>query len=297
MDPILQTIELTKSYQNTLALDHVSITVNRGDVYGLIGKNGAGKTTLMKAILGITDPTAGEYRFNGNENPYAFRKKIGAIIEKPALYMQSTVYENISRYAVMFGGDKKEIHHILELVDLSKHKNKKARELSLGMKQRLGLGISLLGNPEFLILDEPVNGLDPTGIIEIRNLILKLNQTRNTTILVSSHLLDELGRVATRYAILDHGKLVEEIAASDLIDYCQKKIVLHVDNAEKAALILKDKINAQDISVSEDTITISSHIEDSAQINKLLCDRGIAVSQLIIHAESLEQYFMRKVGE
>lgn len=297
MDPILQTIELTKSYQNTLALDHVSITVNRGDVYGLIGKNGAGKTTLMKAILGITDPTAGEYRFNGNENPYAFRKKIGAIIEKPALYMQSTVYENISRYAVMFGGDKKEIHHILELVDLSKHKNKKARELSLGMKQRLGLGISLLGNPEFLILDEPVNGLDPTGIIEIRNLILKLNQTRNTTILVSSHLLDELGRVATRYAILDHGKLVEEIAASDLIDYCQKKIILHVDNAEKAALILKDKINAQDISVSEDTITISSHIEDSAQINKLLCDRGIAVSQLIIHAESLEQYFMRKVGE
>lgn len=297
MDPILQTIELTKSYQNTLALDHVSITVNRGDVYGLIGKNGAGKTTLMKAILGITDPTAGEYRFNGNENPYAFRKKIGAIIEKPALYMQSTVYENISRYAVMFGGDKKEIHHILELVDLSKHKNKKARELSLGMKQRLGLGISLLGNPEFLILDEPVNGLDPTGIIEIRNLILKLNQTRNTTILVSSHLLDELGRVATRYAILDHGKLVEEIAASDLIDYCQKKIILHVDNAEKAALILKDKINAQDISVSEDTITISSHIEDSAQINKLLCDQGIAVSQLIIHAESLEQYFMRKVGE
>lgn len=297
MDPILQTIELTKSYQNTLALDHVSITVNRGDVYGLIGKNGAGKTTLMKAILGITDPTAGEYRFNGNENPYAFRKKIGAIIEKPALYMQSTVYENISRYAVMFGGDKKEIHHILELVDLSKHKNKKARELSLGMKQRLGLGISLLGNPEFLILDEPVNGLDPTGIIEIRNLILKLNQTRNTTILVSSHLLDELGRVATRYAILDHGKLVEEIAASDLIDYCQKKIILHVDNAEKAALILKDKINAQDISVSEDTITISSHIEDSALINKLLCDRGIAVSQLIIHAESLEQYFMRKVGE
>ncbi len=297
MNPILQTIELTKAYQNTLALDRVSITIHRGDVYGLIGKNGAGKTTLMKAILGITDPTSGEYRFNGNENPYAFRKKIGAIIEKPALYMKSTVLENISRYAVMFGSTQKEIAQILEMVDLAKHQKKKAAELSLGMKQRLGLGIALLGNPEFLILDEPVNGLDPVGIIEIRNLLLNLNQTRNTTILVSSHLLDELGRIATRYAILDHGKLVEEIEAANLIDYCQKKIILHVDDAEKTALILREKMDAQDIAVSGDTVTVASHIEDSAAINKLLCDRGIAVSQLIIHAETLEQYFMRKVGE
>lgn len=289
MNPILQTIELTKAYQNTLALDRVSITIHRGDVYGLIGKNGAGKTTLMKAILGITDPTSGEYRFNGNENPYAFRKKIGAIIEKPALYMKSTVLENISRYAVMFGSTQKEIAQILEMVDLAKHQKKKAAELSLG--------IALLGNPEFLILDEPVNGLDPVGIIEIRNLLLNLNQTRNTTILVSSHLLDELGRIATRYAILDHGKLVEEIEAANLIDYCQKKIILHVDDAEKTALILREKMDAQDIAVSGDTVTVASHIEDSAAINKLLCDRGIAVSQLIIHAETLEQYFMRKVGE
>lgn len=296
MEPLLQTVDITKKYKETTVVNQVNITVNRGEIYGLIGRNGAGKTTLMRMILDMTFPTSGYCIYGNHQESHTFRKKVGAMIENPAIYKNCTAYENLKRYAMLFGGTKEDILRILDLVGLGNVKNKKAGEFSLGMKQRLGIGISLLGNPEFLILDEPVNGLDPSGIIEIRNLILELNQKYNTTFLISSHLLDELGKIATKYAILDRGVLVEEISAEELQMRCSKKMVIYVDDVDKAHKIVSETVGPADIETSEQCLTVFSHIQDSAKINKLLCDHGVQVNQLIIHSETLEQYFMRKVG-
>ena len=297
MEPLLQIIGLSKSYRDVTVLNNITLTINKGDIYGLIGKNGAGKTTLMKTLLGLTELTSGKYIYNGIENNSDFRKKCGSIIERPALYPSCSVLENMKRYSIIFGGTDKEINKILCLVGMEEHKNKKASELSLGMKQRLGIGIALLGNPELLILDEPVNGLDPTGIIEIRNLILDLNKNMNTTVLISSHLLDELSKIVSRYGILDHGNLVEEITSEELKHICKKKMIFHVDNVEKSCNLLNEKFGISDIVIEKNTIVLFSDFENSALINKELCYNGIQVFQVIINSESLEQYFVRKVGE
>lgn len=296
MKPQVQTFALTKRYKNTVAVNGVSITINKGDIYGLIGKNGAGKTTLMRMLLDMTSPTSGHYVYCSDRKDAKFRRKIGAIIESPAIYKSCTAYENMRRYAMLFGGTKEDIDRILNLVGLENVKKKKAGEFSLGMKQRLGIGIALLGDPEFLILDEPVNGLDPLGIMEIRNLILKLSKEYNTTFLISSHLLDELAKIATKYAILDQGRLVEEISADALCMRCKKKLVFHVDDAKKASAILCEIVDQEDIVIADGCVKLFSHIHESAQMNKLLCDNGVQVSQIEIHAETLEQYFMGKVG-
>ena len=197
---IIETSNLTKTFGSKRACDEVSMHVKRGDIYGFIGKNGAGKTTAMKLILGLLSPNSGEVSlFGKKENLNESRKKIGSLVETPALYNGSSALENMRRFAMLFGGDEQEIRELLELVGLNNTGSKKAGAFSLGMKQRLGIAIAMLGNPEILILDEPVNGLDPAGIKEIRDTILKLNKEKGVTFLISSHLLDELAKITTTY--------------------------------------------------------------------------------------------------
>ncbi|MDE7379591.1 MAG: ATP-binding cassette domain-containing protein, partial [Clostridia bacterium] len=199
---IIETKNISKQYKSQFAVNNVSIHVKRGDIYGLIGKNGAGKTTLMKLLLGLANPTNGEVVLFGDTKLEEARKKIGSLIEDPGLYKNCTAYENMLRFSILYGADKGEIAGLLNLVGLGDTGNKKAGAFSLGMKQRLGIAIALLAHPEVLILDEPINGLDPAGIKEIRDLILQLNKERGVTFILSSHLLDELAKVVTCYGII-----------------------------------------------------------------------------------------------
>lgn len=212
MDYILKTYNLTKRFKNQIAVNEVNVKIKKGDIYGLVGKNGAGKTTLMKMIVGLSEPTSGKIElFEKNELSNG-RKRIGCIIEMPALYPNMTAEQNLSIQATLIGNnDQNEIEEILGLVGLKEVRKKKVENFSLGMKQRLGIGIALIGNPEFLILDEPVNGLDPIGVREIRNLILKLNSECGITILISSHILSELYKIANVFGIINEGNLVSEI--------------------------------------------------------------------------------------
>lgn len=200
MENILETRSLTKKYGDRIAVNGMSLHVRRGDIYGLIGKNGAGKTSLMKLLLGLTTPDSGEMVLLGERNADRARRKIGSLIEAPALYKNETAFENMKRFAILSPTSDADIRNLLNLVGLGNTGAKKAGAFSLGMRQRLGIAIALLGNPEVLILDEPINGLDPAGIKEIRDLIIELNR-RGVTFLISSHLLDELGKIATRHCI------------------------------------------------------------------------------------------------
>lgn len=234
MEYIIETQNLVKQYKTKLAVNDVSIHVKRGDIYGLIGKNGAGKTSLMKLILGLTVPSQGKILLFGNDNLNAGRKKIGSLIEAPGLYKSCTAYENMLRFATLYGANTKDIKPILDRVGLGDTGAKKAGEFSLGMRQRLGIAIALLGNPEILILDEPINGLDPAGIKEIRDIIIGLNR-EGVTFIISSHLLDELAKVVTNYGIIADGSLVEEVTAEELNNRCCKYVKIATnDNISQA---------------------------------------------------------------
>ncbi|HBA47243.1 MAG TPA: bacitracin ABC transporter ATP-binding protein [Lachnospiraceae bacterium] len=230
-DAVLTATDLTKKYRRTLAVDHVSMTVNRGDIYGFIGVNGAGKTTFMRMVCGLVRPTEDELELfdaSGRRELQNARKQIVALIEHPALYPNMTALENLEvqrRYLGLKGGkdSRDALKELLELVGLADTGSRKTREFSMGMKQRLGLAIALTGSPGFLILDEPTVGLDPVGVVELRSLLLKLNQEKDLTILFSSHNLSEMERLATRYGFLDNGRLLKEISADDLEKECSEK--------------------------------------------------------------------------
>ncbi|MBV4416977.1 ATP-binding cassette domain-containing protein [Clostridium tyrobutyricum] len=214
---ILRTNNLTKKFKKQIVINKVNISVKKGDIYGLVGKNGAGKTTLMKMIVGLLMPTSGKIELFEKKNLCNSRKKIGCVIENPALYPDMSAEQNLNIQSILTDKiDKNEIKKILELVGLKDVKNKKISKYSLGMKQRLGIGCALIGNPEFLILDEPINGLDPIGVKEIRNLILKLNNEKGITILISSHILGELYKIANVFGIINNGSLINEIQKKDL---------------------------------------------------------------------------------
>ena len=217
MEYLIETKNLTKRFGAQKAVDDVSMHVRRGEIYGLIGKNGAGKTTLMRMLLGMSAPNSGEIRLFDSDKPNEARRGIGSLIEEPALYKNHTAFENLKRFAILVPTPDDELHELLKLVGLENTGRKKAGQFSLGMKQRLGIAIAMLGKPELLILDEPINGLDPAGIKEIRDLILRLN-ARGITFMISSHLLDELGKIATQFGIMANGSLVEEISSEKLAE-------------------------------------------------------------------------------
>lgn len=297
MEYVIETQSLVKQYREKFAVNNVSIHVRRGDIYGLIGKNGAGKTSLLKLLLGLTNPTGGKIFLFGGENLIKSRAKIGSLIEAPGLYRGCTAKENMLRFSLLYGADKSEIDGLLKLVGLADTGSKKAGNFSLGMRQRLGIAIALLAHPEVLILDEPINGLDPAGIKEIRDVILDLNRNQGVTIVISSHLLDELAKVVSCYGIMNDGFLVEEITAEELEKRCCHCIKIACVQAETALSLLCREFKDLQGEVKEDGVYLYSHLESAAEINKYLVNKNIAVEEIYkSSANGFEQFFIERVG-
>lgn len=296
MEYIIETEGLTKRYGKRLCVNNISIHIAKGDIYGFIGRNGAGKTTAMRLILGLARPTSGKIKLFNSDDLNAQRKKIGSLIEAPGLYKRCSALENMKRFSILYGGDDKEIEELLSFVGLNGVGNKKVGQFSLGMKQRLGIAIALLGNPEVLILDEPVNGLDPAGIKEVRDLLLKLNKEKNVTIMISSHLLDELAKITTKYGIINNGVLVEEIDAQKLMERCKNNIVISCDRLQEAKELLELELKLTNISIVNDKLHIVDEIESTDEINTLLVKNDFKVHEITINKNSFEDYFIERLG-
>lgn len=299
MKLVLQTNGLTKKYGEQIAVNEVNMNIEKGDIYGLIGKNGAGKTTIMKIVCGLIHQDCGDIKLFESGNLEEGRKRIGCVIENPALYPYMTARENLIYYDKLLGIiDYSNVDEVLRLVGLENTGQKKTKAFSLGMKQRLSIAISLLGNPDFLILDEPINGLDPYGIKEIRELLLKLNIENEITILISSHILGELAKLATKYGVINEGVLAYEFKATELNERCKKCISIVVDDSEKAAYILKHNIKSLEFEVfNEGKICVYDCLDIPAQINKELVENGVLVSNISLGGNDIEGYFIKMMGD
>ncbi len=295
MEYIIETKNLLKRYGAKAAVNNVSLHVEKGEIYGLIGKNGAGKTTLMKLLLGLANPNSGEISLFGSITPNEKRRKIGSLIEEPALYKGETALENLRRFAILVPTPEEELHRLLELVGLADVGDKKAGRFSLGMRQRLGLAIAMLGDPEILILDEPINGLDPAGIKEIRDIILELNQ-KGVTFLISSHLLDELGRIATKFGIMTDGILAEEISAKELKEKCRAFLKVTVSDSQKAQQALLAWRSDLKTEISGNEVHITSRVEDTSEIVITLVNAGVRVYEMRNESIELEDFFIERLG-
>lgn len=293
---VLQTNSLTKQYGKQRAVSDVSIHVRKGSIYGLIGKNGAGKTTLMKMVSGLANPTNGEITLFGKEfNENALNiGRVGVLIENPGVYGNMTAFENLKLKAIGIGVYKKEsIDEILELVGLSDAGKKKTKNFSLGMKQRLGIGLALVGNPDLLILDEPINGLDPQGIIEVRELIRRLNNEWNMTIMISSHILEELSKLVTDYGIIEKGQLLLEVTAEELNRKCARKVELMTPDIKGATFALEENGFSNYQVMNDTTIHIFHETERIGEINKILVMKDVPVSEIRVNNETLEEFFLK----
>lgn len=297
MDYVLRTKGLSKKYADCQAVDRVSVTVNKGDIYGLIGENGAGKSTLMKMIAGLVEPTEGIIELFGTTKIQEERYRIGCVIESPALYEELTAEQNMEVFRRAYGLTNREsIHQILEMMGLGKAAKKQVKKFSLGMKQRLAIGIALLGNPDFLILDEPINGLDPTGIQEMRKLLLTLNREKRITIMISSHILSELSKVATKYGIMKGGRLIDEVTEKEIVTKCQCCLKLKVSDAVKGALLIEKRLHSTSYEVVEDNmLRIFDFVDNPDVVNSLFVQEGIQVYECSVSQESLEDYFNEKI--
>lgn len=298
MSLVLETNCLTKKYKNQIAVNSVSMKISKGDIYGFIGKNGAGKTTFMKMICGLIKNSSGEVKLFESSDLDKNRKRIGNIIEQPALYPDMTAYQNLIYYSKLLGvTDYRNAERLLKLVGLEDTGKKKTKNFSLGMKQRLSIAISMINNPDFLILDEPINGLDPAGIREIRELLLKINYENEITILISSHILGELSKIATKYGVIKNGTLVDEFYAKELEERCKKCIEIVTSDIEKASYILKNKINSKDFKVFDnDKICVYDCLEIPEKINRDLNAGGVYVSSIILGGQDIESYFVKMMG-
>ena len=296
MENVLQTEELTKTYKGVHVVDHVSLTVKQGDIYGFVGKNGAGKTTFIRMVLGLTKPSGGSYRFFDGADISFSRRRTGSLVEAPALYRNMSAKDNLEMYCAMLKVDKGCVPEILKTVGLSNTGKKKTADFSLGMKQRLGLAMALVGDPDFLILDEPINGLDPTGIMEIRELLLSLSR-KGKTIFISSHILGELEKVATRYGIISSGKLIEEITALQLRQICVSRTLIRTDQPEKARSVAQRVLQTDQVSVENGVVVISSSVENIGELTSEMFASGIVVSGISNDENSAESYFIRRMEE
>lgn len=298
---VLQTKGLTKKYKNFIALNNADMTVYRKDVYGLIGRNGAGKTTLMKTVTGLTQKTEGEFEvFGKNSSEYEDEKKrIGCLIENPAFFPNLTAYQNLRYYSYQKGiTDLKQIDDALELVKLTDVKDRKFRKFSLGMKQRLGIAFAMLDNPDLIILDEPINGLDPIGISELRETFRMLNEERGITLVISSHILTELYAVANRFLFIENGRVLKEVTKDELDLECSRCIVVRSDDTKRGAMMIEDKLGINDFKVIDDReIRIYKPNTDPAEVNQALVTGGLRVSEVFESGVSLEDYFKQLVGE
>ncbi len=297
---ILQTHELKKVYGKQVAVDGIDLKVERGAIYGLIGKNGAGKTTTLKMIGGLAKPTGGSFSLFGKTGRELadVRGRVSCLIEDPGLYGSMTAFDNLKAKCLGYGvkGDAY-INELLERVGLANVGKKKARNFSLGMKQRLGIAMAMVGEPDLLVLDEPINGLDPEGIVEIRDMLTQFSKEKGVTILISSHILEELSKVATHYGIMSKGRLVEQLTAEELSERCSLRIEAVVDRPELAGTVL-DRLGITNYKVvDKETINIAERLEDVALINRELNEAGVMVSRIMVNNESLESFFLSRTAE
>ena len=291
---VLQTQGLSKNYRAFKALDSVDMTVFRGDIYGLIGRNGAGKTTIMKIVTGLTEKSGGSFELFskkgeslGNE-----RRRIGCLIENPAFFGGLTAYQNLNYYALQKGiTNKKQIDEALELVNLTEVKDKKFRKFSLGMKQRLGVALAVMDNPDLIILDEPINGLDPIGISELRDTFKRLNAQKGITFIISSHILSELYMVATRFLIIDQGRVLKEITKEELDLECMRCIAVKTDDTKHAAVILEQNGIEEYKVIDGSELRVYKNDVKPQDLNRLLIQNDVNVSEVFETGISLEDYF------
>lgn len=296
MEFVLKTEGLTKIYSGTRAVDGVSLTVKPGDIYGFVGKNGAGKTTFIRMILGLSPVSEGNFEMFDGEGISTARMRTGSLVEGPALYKNMTAKQNLKLYCKMLGADASCVDPILETIGLSDTGKKKTKDFSLGMKQRLGIGMALVGDPDLLVLDEPINGLDPKGIVEIRELLLTLKE-KGKTIFISSHILGELEKIATRYGIISNGKLIEEITQEELKKLCVAKTIVKTSDPEKAKKIAVRVLCTDDIEIKEDSLVISKIIDNIGMLTNEMFKENIIVSGISTDDSGAEEYFIRKMEE
>ena len=300
MEYVLKTRNLCKSYGHFKALNGLSMNVPKGAIYGFVGKNGAGKTTLIRLICGLQYPTSGDFSLYGipstEETITKSRRRMGAVVETPSIYLGMTAEDNLKEQFRILGLPSFDgISDLLKLVGLENTGKKKARNFSLGMKQRLGIAIALAGDPDFLVLDEPVNGLDPQGIIEIRELILKLNRERQITVLISSHILEELSKLATHFGFIDGGPMLKEISAEELEKACRKCTRVEVSNTGALARVL-DKLGQEYSVISANQADIYAKI-NITKLTLALAEEGCELISAAERDESLESYYVSLLGQ
>ena len=300
MEYVLRTFGLTRRYKGVPVVDGVNMNIRRGEIYGFVGRNGAGKTTVMRLVCGLIAKSGGAYELFGKPDTssavLAARRRTGAIIETPSVYPEMTAERNLTEQCLTLGIGTEGIPGLLDYVGLGSAGKKKARNFSLGMRQRLGIAMSLVGSPDFLILDEPVNGLDPQGIVEIRELLLRLNREKGITILISSHIFGELSKLATCYGFIEKGKLLKEISAADLEEACRKSVRIEVSSAEKLPLILERGLGICDFKILSPT---EAEIYENVKIGELalaLHAGGVELLRVREKDEDLEGYFLNLVG-
>lgn len=299
MDYVLRTNALCKKYKDFKALDGLSMNVPKGAIYGLVGKNGAGKTTLIRLICGLQEPASGDYMLYGRKHTdkdiTKSRRRMGAVVETPSIYLDMTAENNLKQqYRILGLPSFDGLTEILKLVGLDHTGNKKAKNFSFGMRQRLGIAIALAGDPDFLILDKPANGLDPQGIIEIRELILKLNRERQITVLISSHILDELSKLATHYGFIDSGRLVKEMSAKELEAACRKCVRMEVSDTKALARVL-DGMKIDYTILANQTADIYAKVPVSS-LTAALAKENCEVISMLERDESLESYYISLIG-
>lgn len=299
-DIVLATHGLTRAYGRTLALDQVSVTVRRGEIYGLVGRNGAGKTTLMRLVTGQSAITSGSLELFGATGSAVRqeRSRTGAMIETPSFSPFLGARENLEYYRIQRGIPGKDaVEEALELVKLTDTGTKTFKTFSLGMKQRLGLALALMNHPDFLILDEPINGLDPEGVAQFRQLLKKLNREKHTTILISSHILTELSSIATCYGFLEKGRLVEEITAQALQEKCRTCLRLRVSDAAKAAVVIHIQLGTEKFQVMPDnTIELYDYLDRPQEVSGALAQEGVSLLSMEQRGSDLESYFLNLIG-
>ena len=299
---VLKTNNLTKQYNKNVVLDNVNITIKKGDIYGLIGRNGAGKTTLMKIITTLASPTSGTFElFNtSSENDELFdnKKRVGSLIEYPAFYPNLSAYDNLKYYTIQRGiVDKNQINKVLELVNLTGTGKKKVKTFSLGMKQRLGIALAILNSLDFVILDEPINGLDPIGISELRDTFKKLSDN-GITLLISSHILSELYLLANEFGFLENGKLIKELSKEELDLECSKCLVIKTDDSKKVSVLLEKELNTNNYKViNNEEIRVYDYTDDSDKVSDVLVNNKIKIKGFYESGISLEEYFKEIIKE
>jgi ABC-2 type transport system ATP-binding protein len=300
-ETVIQTRNISKMYGKFAAVSDLSIQVERGDIYALVGQNGAGKTTLLKLISGLTPSSGGEMELFGQASEQQLsmaRSHMGTMIETPGFFPYLSAKDNLEYYRIQRGSkDKESVDRALRFVSLDNTGSKKFKNFSLGMKQRLGLALAVMDDPEMLVLDEPINGLDPMGIKEFRDIILKLNKEKQTTVLISSHILGELSQIATTYGFINKGKLVEHIAAGELKEKCRSYLRIDVDDVEKASDILRNQLSCENFeSVDGHTLHVNERFDTPELFVKALVENGVMVSQVYRSGINLEQYFINLIG-